>query len=432
MKLLSVDTLSEALQKLDQYFQHIERKTEQVDLSDCAGRYLAEEVAADMDMPRFRRSVVDGYAVKASDTFGVSDSVPVFLNLTGSVEMGKACPTDIKAGECVYVPTGGMLPDSADAVVMVEYSEKLDDKTVVVYKPASPGGGMTGIGDDFAAGEVFYRKGHRVRAKDVGILAAIGKAKLLVYQSPGVTVFSTGDEIIPVTALPEPGQVRDINSHAIIAAVAEIGVKANVETESETQKNNIIKDDKESLQKSLQNGIRQSDIIILSGGSSAGDKDMTAKIIDLIGDPGVIVHGLAMKPGKPTIIGIAEGKAIFGLPGHPAAALMVLKALVIPFIQKYYFGAPESKIEVQAVLTENVHAGEGRETFQLVALQKPIREAGNSSEGEDHLQDKLLRAVPIHAKSGAISQLAKADGYVQISSLSEGINKGQLVNVILL
>lgn len=431
MKLLKVDSLEDAENKLEKYFKNIEKKTEQVSLDHCAGRYLAQDIAADMDMPSFRRSVVDGYALKASDTFGVSDSLPVFLKLVGEVEMGFACEHLICSGQAAYVPTGGMIPSGADAVVMVEYSEKLDDHTVAVYKAASPGGGLTEIGDDFRAGELFFRKGHRIKEKDIGILAALGIAELSVYSPPCLSVFSTGDEIIPVSQLPSVGEIRDINRHGIAALAQSVGVKIcgnsyqnsyqNISKSENSAAGDIIhpivKDDLHALRINLQSCLAQSDIVILSGGSSAGTKDMTAQIIDEAGKPGVITHGLAMKPGKPTIIGIVDGKAVFGLPGHPAAALIVFKAVVEPFIKKYYFGCTEHAAEVNAVTTENIHAGEGRETFQLVRL----RETNGEREAE-----------PVLAKSGAISQLARADGYVRIPSLSEGLHRGQTVKVTLL
>jgi molybdopterin molybdotransferase len=350
-----------------------------------------------------------------------------------------------------------MIPDGADAVVMVEYSEKLDDHTVAVYKAGSPGSGLTEAGDDFRRGELLFRQGHRIREKDVGVLAALGLTKLPVYCPPRVSVFSTGDEIIPAAQSPEPGEIRDINRHGLLSLLASIGVQTAADDTRQTSGDSgmssrtlandaqntairpIVKDDEADLAQNLQNCLKQSDIVILSGGSSAGNKDMTAQIIDGAGKPGVITHGLAMKPGKPTIIGVVDGKIIFGLPGHPAAALLVFKAVVEPFIQKYYFGCTERAIRVNAVLTENVHAGEGRETFLLVRLTEARDASGRMIDGSraenGHAPDArsdFWLAEPIHAKSGAISQIARADGYVRIPSLSEGVNQGERVQVVLL
>jgi molybdopterin molybdotransferase len=409
MKLLNVDTIAEVQNKFALHFGEIEKKIETVSIRDALGRYIAEEVAADISMPQFRRSVVDGYAVSAKDTFGVSDSIPVFLNLVGAVDMGAVYHEKLSAGEAIYVPTGGMIPEGADAVVMIEYCEKLDDKTIAVYKPAAPNLGLMNIGDDFRQGDLFFKNGHRLTVKDIGMLAVCGKAEVQVYQKPAIALISTGDELVDVGVKPDMGQIRDINAYTISAFAEAAGAV--------TSSIQIIKDDFELCKASVLSAMKISDIVIISGGSSAGNKDITADIINEVGNPGVFTHGIAIKPGKPTILGSADGKPMIGLPGHPMSAIIVFKAVIEPFIRKYYFGNAEEKRLVIGRITESIHTGEGRETYQLVSLTT---------------DDIGYKAEPIHAKSGSIAQLMKADGYIRIDSLKEGLNENEQVEIILI
>ena len=415
MKLLKVDTVNEVKDKLKLYFGENgeDPQTEFVPLRHAVSRYLAEEIRSDMDIPQFTRSVVDGYAVFAKDTFGTGESSPVFLDVTGSVEMGKACGIRLEPGQAVYVPTGGMLPEGADAVVMIEYVEHLDEKTIAVYRSVAPNSGIMNRGDDYKEGQLLFETGHRITVKDIGMLAAIGKDQVKVYLKPRVSILSTGDEIIDITEIPKPGEVRDINSYTI-AAFAE-------ETGAEIQLMEKIPDVDHELSDALKKALAVSDIVLLSGGSSAGNKDMTAETIDSIGEPGVVTHGIAMKPGKPTIIGVIEtesrAKLVVGLPGHPMAAIVAYDVIVNDFMRRYCFRNEEEPIRLTARITENIHAGEGRETYQLVSIRRAGRE---------------WIAEPIHAKSGSISQLMIADGYVKISSLEEGVNADSVVEVTLI
>lgn len=422
MRLLSTHTLEEVQEQLHTHFCQAPA-IETVSIRKSLGRYLAEEITTDIEMPQFRRSVVDGYAVVAADTFGVSDSIPVFLEVIGTVEMGQSCTQLLSPGQAIYVPTGGMLPEGSDAMVMIEFVEILDEKTIAVYKPATPNGHIMNRGDDFSAGQTIFSKGHRICVKDIGMLATCGKSSFAVFEKPKVAILSTGDEIIPIEETPTPGQIRDINSYAIAAFAETAGVEVTDIC--------ILKDNFTLLKEKAEQLLQQNDIILLSGGSSAGTKDMTADLIHSLGKPGVLTHGIAIKPGKPTVIGAVQRKntetmqgksttsplvLTVGLPGHPMSAIIVYKTVIEPFIKKYYFNNEEAPLSVSAVISENIHAGEGRETYQLVTLKKsphPI-------------------ATPIYAKSGSISQLMNADGYVRISSLSEGVNQGDAVEVVLL
>ena len=432
MKLLKVDTVNEVKEKLKTYFDtdRVEPPSEAVALRDAVHRYLAEEICSDTDIPQFTRSVVDGYAVFAKDTFGTGESAPVFLDVVGAVEMGKACDITLQPGQAVYVPTGGMLPGGADAVVMIEYVEVLDEKTIAVYRSAAPNNGVMNRGDDFKKGQLLFRRGHRITVKDVGMLAAIGKDRISVFRKPRVAILSTGDEIIDITETPKPGEVRDINSFTI-AAFAEA-------TGATIQFIEKVPDVDHRLKRALEAALGENDIVLLSGGSSAGNKDMTAEIIDSMGKPGVITHGVAMKPGKPTIIGIIETKSmqnklVVGLPGHPMAAIVAYDVIVNDFMRRHCFHNEEDPIRLTARITENIHAGEGRETYQLVALNKADQKT-RTDKSNQHGNDTGPQwvAAPIHAKSGSISQLMLADGYVKISSLSEGVKAGSVVEVTLI
>lgn len=421
MKLLHVDTIQEVQNKLDQYFFDMKKTTQTVSLRRACGRYLAEDIFADIDVPSFRRSVVDGYAVRGSDTFGVSESMPVFLKLAGTVQMGDAAGFTVKPGETAYVPTGGMIPDGADAMVMIEHVELLGSEAVGISKPAAPNSNLMNIADDYAKGEHFFKQGHRICVKDIGLLAACGRASVLVYKKPLLTILSTGDELVEPRVIPEQCQVRDINAYAIAALAEAAGAKV--------QSLKIIADQYDTFRASVAEALQKSDLVIISGGSSAGNKDMTEQVIGSMGDPGVITHGLAIKPGKPTIIGVfkqpQKTKAIVGLPGHPMSAIIVYDVVVNRFLKKYYFSNEGASQTLSAVITENVHAGEGRETYQLVSLEKVSNGAVAATSGG-------FLATPIRAKSGSISQLKKADGYVVMSAGSEGIAAGSTVEVELL
>jgi len=417
MNLLKVDTIDEVKIKLDDYFRNIDRLEEEIPLFEGLGRYIAEDVYAKTDIPEYARSVVDGYAVLAKDTFGVSDASPVFLELLGEVEMGKAPTCRVVSGKAVYVPTGGMLPPGADAMVMIEEAELLDEKTIAVYKASPPNSGLMNKGDDFKAGQLIYQKGHRISTKDIGMLAAMGEAFLQVFVKPTVAIISTGDEVVSLMEDPGPGQVRDVNSYTLASLVQNLGAKVGLIA--------LLKDSEEELRKVVADALNRNNIVLLSGGSSAGNKDFSARVIDSLGNPGVITHGIAMKPGKPTIVGVIKNEKccchdrsnlVVGLPGHPMAAIMAYKAVVEYFIKKYYFACEEEDLHVPARITENIHGGEGRETFTLVKLSK---------------DEKGWEAEPIHAKSGSVSQLRYADGYIRTAGSAEGVNKDQMVEVVI-
>lgn len=408
MKLLKVDTIEDAKKKMDDYFQDLWGKREEISLIYAGGRILGEDIYAPYDVPAFNRSTVDGYAVLSKDSFGVSESLPVFLEVIGSVEMGKQANQSIKGGQAIYVPTGGMIPPGSDGMIMIEHVESLDEETIAIYRPVAPGENMIFQGEDMKKDAMMIEKGRRLRAQDIGALAAMGISQASVFQKPKVAIISTGDEIVPPDQEMQSGQIRDINTYGLGALIEELG--------GEVTKRFLVKDDYNSLRENLQSAIPDNDIVLLSGGSSVGLKDMTAKVIDSLGNPGTFVQGVAVKPGKPTIIGKIQNTAIFGLPGHPVSAMMVCRIFVGYLMKKMLYTKVE-EVQREGICLENIHSAPGKETYQMVELQ----------EGDEEAFVK-----PIYGKSGAISTLTRADGFIKIETNQEGVNKGDRVKVTLL
>jgi len=426
LDLFNVLTLREVTSKLNNTFSEPALRMESLRLEQALGRILAEDQIAAEDVPHFSRSVVDGYAVRAKDTFGASESIPGFLNLIGAVEMGKPALQAVKAGECVYVPTGGALPEGADAVVMIEYTEPFGAGQIAVHRPSAPLENVMLRGDDLASGEVVLRRGTRLRPQDLGVLSALGFGSVKVFAPFQVSVLSTGDEIVPVSQKPTAGQIRDINSYTISGLIEAAGgcVRRAI----------LVKDDFEALKQAVAEALSDSDLVLLSGGSSVGEKDYTQRVIQTFEDSEILAHGLAIKPGKPTVVARIGGVPVFGLPGQPASAMMIFKAVVEPLLLKLTgerfntvaddsvnqhgegLGALLRARTVIAAAASNIHAAPGRTTFQMVSLEQ---------------RSGRLTAVPVHGKSGMISLMSRADGYIQIESEQEGILQNETVQVVL-
>lgn len=409
MKLLKVDTLAEARKKLLDAASAKHLHTEKVHFAASRGRVTAKDIKSEENIPGFRRSTVDGYAVRAADTNGVTESIPVFLDITETVDIGTAPGKVIMPGQAAYVPTGGMLPEGADAMVMIEYCEKFDDRSIAVYDPVSPGRNVITEGEDISAGSVFLAKGQRIRPQEVGVLSSAGVFEPEVFMPWKISVISTGDELVGAGDFPAKGQVRDINTYSIASAAEEYGFEV-VET-------TVLRDDEDALRNAVRNAMEKSDVVVVSGGSSQGEKDHTADVMDSLASPGVFTHGIALKPGKPTILGYDEKTetVMAGLPGHPAAALMVFE-LMIGWLYRQLTGQKEP-VSVPAYITENVAAAGGRTTCLMVELTAD--EAGE------------YKAVPIFGQSGLMTTLTRADGYVMIDADREGLTEGRQVKVIL-
>ena len=409
MRFLQVDTISGARERLLQEVGDNFLKMETVKLSEAYGKCLAEDIYAEENIPDFRRATVDGYAVKASDTQGAGESVPVFLSVVDEISIGKPALREIKNGECAYVPTGGMIPDGADAMVMVEYTELFDKRDAAVYSSVSAGNGVVQIGEDAKKGELLLSRGTVLHSAQTGVLASLGKHTVKVYAPWHITIISTGDELAEVGEEKGRCQVYDINTHALYALAKEQGMIVD--------KAFSVKDEDEKIEQALKDALLCSDIVVISGGSSQGKKDMTADIIDKIAEPGVWTHGLALKPGKPTIVGMDKpsGTLLIGLPGHPVAAIMVFQLLLV-WLQKNLRGEKEAP-GVPAVLSSNIPGAAGRAVCQTVKLEK---------------EENGYRAIPVFGKSGLMHTLTQADGYVLVEADKEGICKGETVYVQLL
>ncbi len=328
-------------------------KTETIPVEQSAGRVLALDIVADTNIPGFDRSVVDGYAVRSADTTGASDAVPALLRCAGRVAMGKY-DTDLAIGnsECIYIPTGGVLPAGADAAVMVEYTEEAGD-TILVKKPVSHGENVLLRDEDFKKGEHVFCTGRRLTPRDTGVLAACGCAKVPVAKKPVVGIISTGNELVPATTVPGPGRVRDANAPMIAAWLAEYGCEPRLY--------GIVRDEREAFETAIARAISGCDVLLLSGGSSKDDRDMTAGVIAGKGE--VLVHGIAIAPGKPTIIGRIGTKPVFGLPGHPASAFVVLISIVRPLLDRMLGLTKPLLRTVKATLAENIPSQRGREEY---------------------------------------------------------------------
>jgi molybdopterin molybdotransferase len=395
LQVVSVSTAIEEIRNLA-----VRRGDETVNLVDALHRILAEDIHADGDIPGFTRSVVDGYAVRAADTTGSSDTIPSIFPLRGRVSMGVSAGTHIKSGECIYVPTGGILPEGADAVVMIEHAEPIG-KEILVKKPVAHGENVLFFNEDFSSGDIVCKRGRRLSPQDIGVLAAAGCIDVPVVRIPKVGILSTGNELVPVNVRPLPGQVRDVNSFIVASFVREQGCAPVFY--------GIVRDDREALRSALDNAASKCDAVLISGGSSKDDRDMVAAIIKEEGT--VLIHGIAISPGKPTIIGRYGNIPVIGLPGHPASAFIVLVAII-----RYLFagmtGNTDSGLRsVQASLGQNVSSSKGREDYVRVVVRDGV-------------------ATPLFGKSGLLNTLVKSTGVIRIPAESEGLETGTLVEVI--
>jgi len=412
MKLLTVDTIDQAREKLMALAKLWPLRTETVPLNEAAGRILAEDVFASCDIPGFRRSAVDGYAVFAPDTAGAGESIPVFLKQTGAVTMGKPAEFSIRPGECAYVPTGGMLPGGADAVVMVEYAEALGGN-VAVYEAVAPGAGMIEAGEDVKKGSLFLGRLTRVRPQEAGALAAVGITSLTVFAPIRLSLISTGNELVPPEQEPRPGEIRDINSHALKALALKHGYQV-VSAQ-------VLPDDEAQLEKALVDAKASSDVALISGGSSQGEKDLSAAVINRAAKPGVFTHGLSLKPGKPTILGWdEESKTLFaGLPGHPVSAMVVFELLLGWLVgamnsEQLIIDRGQREFPIPARVSCNVPGSPGKTVCQPVIL---------------HFDNGVYSAEPVFGKSGMITTLTRADGYIIIDLNKEGLKRDESVLV---
>ena len=402
-------TYEEAKRTVESHFKPFNLGEEETVLLEAYNRVLNQDITSSIDIPPFNRSTVDGYAVKAQDTFGADENEPATLKVTGAVAVGEKPNVKVAQGEAVEIVTGAVIPEGADAVVMVEDTER-EDSNLHVYSAATVGENVMKKGSDIETGSVVLKKGQLLGATEIGVLAALGLKQVRVLKIPIVAVLSTGGE---VTELGKPlpvGKIYDINAYSISTAVIECGGKPVYF--------GVVPDDKEALLKAMQTAIASADVVITSGGVSVGPKDYTPQIVDSLGKPGVVVYGIAVKPGKPTTVGFIGEKPVFSLPGHPTSALLIFYLFARPIIQRLA-GRPVAPMKmIRAFAGSRMFSAKGRRTFVMVCL-------------EFDKNCRLIAEAVESGASGAITTLANADGFVEIAENEQFVDADEEVAVVL-
>jgi molybdopterin molybdotransferase len=392
-------------------FAHVE--TETVLSTEASGRVLSVDVGSTCDVPHFDRAMMDGYAVRAEDVSRATAQTPVTLIVTGRVEMGRPAGCVVERGTAVEVGTGAALPDAADAVVMIEYTERLSDTAITVSRPVARYENIMRVGADFAKGEMLFHAGKRMAPKDIAAFISGGVTQVEVFKKPVATLISTGDELVPYDREPAVGQIRESNI-AVLAALLErdggVAVTAG-----------IVGDEIDELKGAVERGVKSGDMVLISGGSSVGARDLTLAALESFGNSEVLVHGVAMRPGKPTILARIDAKPVIGLPGHPVSSVISYEVVVKPVLDQLagcrrgVVGGRSGSV-VRATLSERVPALTGRDEYIRVRFER---------------EESGLVAVPLGRSSGAVSTLSKADGWVVVDMNSEGIEAGEEVEVTL-
>ena len=388
-------------------FDHLD--TEIICLVDAVGRILAEDIVSDMDLPDFDRSTMDGYALYAASTFGASEGNPAYLEVVGEVCMGETPAFSVKPGNAAKISTGGMMPKGADGVVMIEHTDVVDGNTIEVNRSVAPGQHVIQKGEDKKKGEVALNAGCLLRPQEAGLIAAFGGEWVKVYKKPVVSIISTGDEIVPIHAIPGLGEIRDINSYSLSGMVKNSGGTPVCL--------GIAKDNFDDLYRVCAKALEHSDMILISGGSSVGIRDFTLEVFKSLPEARILVHGISISPGKPTIMARSNNKLVWGLPGHVASAMVVFEMVVKPFIERIGGMNPALKRQhkIPAILSRNLPSAQGRVDFIRVRLVQ---------------KDGIYWAEPILGKSGLINTMIKADGLIEIEMNTEGLTKGTPVWVI--
>ena len=379
---------------------------ETVPLHTARGRVPVEPVRAPHDLPGFAKATVDGYAVRAADTYGASEGMPGYLDVTGAVAMGRAPEVAVTAGQAVAMPTGGVIPDGADAVVMVEYTQEAMPGTIEVVRPVAPGDGLVRHDEDAARGAELVPSGRPLRPQDLGLLASAGVTEVAVHARPRVAIVSTGDEVVdPGTASLEPGQVRDASALALAALVRDAGGDPDLV--------GIVPDDRDRLGAVLRDAVASSDVVVVSAGSSVGARDETAAAVAGLGPPGIWAHGIALRPGKPTLLADCGGVTLIGLPGNPRSALVVFRLVGVPIVRLVGgMTHPPADPSVSARLERDVPSAAGRLDIVQVAVRDGV-------------------ATPLFGASALLSVLGAADGYIVVPDEATGLEAGTEVVVTL-
>lgn len=386
---------------------------EEVATAHALGRVTARPVVAPSSLPPFSRSAVDGYAVRAADTRGASDALPLHLDVAGEVEMGAPPALPVTPLACFFVHTGGLLPDGADAVVMLEQAKERTGQIEVV-RSVTPGENVLRVGEDATAGEVVLTSGVRLRAAEIGGLMALGLTRVMVGRRPSVAVISSGDEVIPPEMTPQAAQIRDVNSYTVAALVAEAGGTAVTY--------GIVPDTIDELSTAGRRALNECDAVVISAGSSASTHDVTAEVINRLGPPGVLIHGVNMHPGKPTVLAHCmaprtRGKAVVGLPGDPVSAFVASRLFLVPVVERLLGLRPRPRLRVNARLAVNVASLAGRDDYVPVRLQ-------SSADGQV--------ADPVFGQSSSIFTLVRADALLHVPASAAGLNAGDTAELVVL
>ncbi len=402
-------TLEEAQQTINLNFKPRFLGDEDCVLLEAYNRVLNEDITSTMDIPPFNRSTMDGYAVKAQDTAGADENQPATLRVSGAVSIGEQPQIKVGSGEAVEIVTGAVIPEGADAVVMVEDTERIDSD-LQVYAAVAVGENVMKRGADIKKSQIVLQKGKVLGSSEIGVLAALGLTKVRVLKIPMIAVLSTGGEITELGKPLPPGKIYDINAYSVGTAVMESGGKPVYF--------GVVPDDRAALARKLQAAVASADMVITSGGVSVGPKDYTGEIVDALGKPGVVVSGIAVKPGKPTTVGFVGEKPVFSLPGNPTSALLIFYLLARPLVQRLAGRAASQMRMVRAFAGSRMFSAKGRRTFVMVKLEFD--------------RDSRLIAEPVEGGvSGAITTLANADGVVEIAENEQFVDVGQEVNVAL-
>ena len=395
-------------QAFDDLRPHISAITEReiMPTTSALGRVIADEILSPEDLPSFPKSSMDGFSVRARDTFGASESMPALLEVVADIPTGTSTDVELSVAEAAVAYTGGMLAANADAVVIIERTQPADETSIEVLRPVAPGENVVHAGEDVRAGDTLFSPGHTIRSQDIGGLLALGITEIAVLRKPRVAIVSTGDELVPPEVQPPPGNIRDINTYTIAARVVQCGAEPVII--------GLAPDEYEPQIQAARNGIRTADALIFSAGSSLSTRDMTADVFNQLGEPGVLLHGISIKPGKPTIVAVADGKPLFGLPGNPVSALVVFDLLVAPTIHLLSgTGNPPTANTVNAILSADIPSESGREDYVPVTLS----DSGGT-----------LSATPVFGKSNLIYTLINSDGLVQVPADSGGLYAGEEVS----
>jgi len=426
MQFFNVKTSEELIDELYSLVKTLD--SEIIEIESALGRVLAADVHSPVNLPDFNRSIMDGFAVRARDTFGASASLPAYLKVTGEVLMGETTTLKVASGEAIKIATGGMLPENADAVVMVEDtdyemteqkmspttppggSDFQDDILIEVTRAVAPGDNIVRTGEDVRKEQIILQKGHQLRPQDIGALSGVGVLEVAVYRQPKVAIIPTGDEIIPPTETPKPGQIRDINSYSLAGLVQQtVGIPIRFD---------LVPDNHTALQTSVREALEKSDVVLISGGSSVGTRDVTLDVIADVDGAQILAHGVSIRPGKPVIVAVVGNKYLFGMPGNPVSAMVVLERFVKPLLQ-WLSGLQQPQWIVRSVnakLSTNFSSDPGREDYVRVKLVET--------------EDGLI-AEPVLGKSALISIMVKADGAVKIPIGVEGLEAGEEVTVFI-